>query len=224
MVGRDGRLLGLLMLGKRLSEEPYAGQDRRLLASAAGHAGSALESILLAEEIAQRMEAERRRGYEMEIAIRVQAGLFPQHLPALQTLEYAGRVHSGARGRRRLLRLCRVGPGRVGLVLADIVGKGMGAALLMANLQANLRNQYPVALDDLPRMLRSGEPAVPRLVSGEQLRYFVLWNLRRCHAPVVLRQLRSQPAVAAACRRPDGVAGGHRHCVGTLPQVGAHYH
>ena len=31
-------------------------------------------------------------------------------------------------------------PGRLGLVLADISGKGMSAALLMANLQANLRS------------------------------------------------------------------------------------
>ena len=155
MVGRDGRLLGLLMLGKRLSEEPYAGEDRRLLASAAGHAGSALESILFAEKIAQRMEAERRRGYEMEIAIRVQAGLFPQHVPALQTLEYTGRCIQARAVGGDYYDFVELGPGRVGLVLADIVGKGMGAALLMANLQANLRNQYAVAMDDLPRMLRS---------------------------------------------------------------------
>ena len=155
MVGRDGRLLGLLVLGKRLSEEPYAGEDRRLLASAAGHAGSALESILFAEEIAQRMEAERRRGYEMEIATRVQAGLFPQHVPALKTLDYDGRCIQARAVGGDYYDFVELGSGRVGLVLADIVGKGMGAALLMANLQANLRNQYAVAMDDLPRMLRS---------------------------------------------------------------------
>jgi serine phosphatase RsbU (regulator of sigma subunit) len=40
-------------------------------------------------------------------------------------------------------------------VLADISGKGMSAALLMANLQANLRGQYALALEDVPRLLRS---------------------------------------------------------------------
>jgi serine phosphatase RsbU (regulator of sigma subunit) len=40
-------------------------------------------------------------------------------------------------------------------VLADIAGKGISGALLMANLQANLRSQYAVALDDLPRLLKS---------------------------------------------------------------------
>jgi serine phosphatase RsbU (regulator of sigma subunit) len=43
----------------------------------------------------------------------------------------------------------------VGLVQADIAGKGISAALLMANLQANLRSQYAVALEDIPRLLRS---------------------------------------------------------------------
>jgi serine phosphatase RsbU (regulator of sigma subunit) len=40
-------------------------------------------------------------------------------------------------------------------VLADISGKGMSGALLMANLQANLRSQYAMALDDLPGLLKS---------------------------------------------------------------------
>jgi len=40
-------------------------------------------------------------------------------------------------------------------VLADIAGKGISGALLMANLQANLRSQYALALEDIPRLLRS---------------------------------------------------------------------
>jgi serine phosphatase RsbU (regulator of sigma subunit) len=40
-------------------------------------------------------------------------------------------------------------------VLADVAGKGVSGALLMANLQANLRGQYALALDDLPRLLGS---------------------------------------------------------------------
>src|SRR5581483_3979250 len=50
------------------------------------------------------------------------------------------------------LELC---PGRLGLVLADIAGKGVPGALLMANLQANLRSRYAMAVEDLPLLLRS---------------------------------------------------------------------
>jgi len=48
-----------------------------------------------------------------------------------------------------------LGVGRLGIVIADISGKGIAAALLMANLQANLRSQYAVALDDSHRLLQS---------------------------------------------------------------------
>jgi phosphoserine phosphatase RsbU/P len=43
----------------------------------------------------------------------------------------------------------------VGLVLADVSGKGISGAMMMANLQANLRSQYALALEDLPGLLSS---------------------------------------------------------------------
>jgi len=41
------------------------------------------------------------------------------------------------------------------VVLADIAGKGISGALMMANLQANLRSQYAMALEDLAGLLTS---------------------------------------------------------------------
>ncbi len=155
ILGRDARLAGLLMLGPRLSEEPYSGEDKRLLASVASQAGIALESIRLAEQIAERTEAERRAAREMEIAKEVQSKLFPQHSPLLETLEYAGDCIQARAVGGDYYDFIELGPGRLGLVLADIVGKGMSAALLMANLQAYLRSQYAVSPDDLPRLLET---------------------------------------------------------------------
>ncbi|HET7100885.1 MAG TPA: PP2C family protein-serine/threonine phosphatase, partial [Terriglobia bacterium] len=155
VLGRDGRLVGLLLLGPRLSEEPYSREDKRLLASVATQAGIAMESIRLGEEIAERIEAERRAAQEMEFARQVQSRLLPQKFPVLRTLEYAG----GCAPARQVggdyydfLELC---PGRLALVLADIAGKGVSGALLMANLQANLRSQYAMALDDIRQLLES---------------------------------------------------------------------
>jgi serine phosphatase RsbU (regulator of sigma subunit) len=48
-----------------------------------------------------------------------------------------------------------LGRGRLGLVIGDIAGKGIAAALLMANLQANLRSQSAIALEEPHRMLQS---------------------------------------------------------------------
>jgi sigma-B regulation protein RsbU (phosphoserine phosphatase) len=155
ILSRENNLIGMLVLGQRLSEEPYSGEDKRLLDSVAAQAGIALENIALAEKMAELMEADRRLAQEMEIARQVQATLFPQKLPAMRTLEYTG----GCIQARKVggdyydfLELC---PGRLAMVLADIAGKGVSGALLMANLQANLRSQYALAVDDLPRLLAS---------------------------------------------------------------------
>jgi len=86
--GRTGGLIGLLALGQRQSEEPYSGEDKHLLGSVAAQAGVTLENILLAQKMAERMEADRRVAREMEIAREVQARLFPQKFPVMKTLEY----------------------------------------------------------------------------------------------------------------------------------------
>ncbi len=155
ILGRSSRLIGLLVLGERLSEEPYSGEDRHLLDSVASQAGVALENIRLAEKMAERMEAERRGALEMEIAREVQARLFPQKMPPLRTLEYAGGCIQARIVGGDYYDFLDLGPGRLGIVLADISGKGISGALLMANLQANLRSQYAIALEDLPGLLES---------------------------------------------------------------------
>ena len=104
---------------------------------------------------AQKLESERRTAQELEIAKQVQARLFPQRLPAMQTLEYAGaciQAHQVGGDYHDFLDL---GRGRLGLAIGDISGKGIAAALLMANLQANLRSLCAIALDEPERLLRS---------------------------------------------------------------------
>jgi sigma-B regulation protein RsbU (phosphoserine phosphatase) len=155
MRGDADRLRGLIVLGARLSEEPYSREDRRLLATVASQAGVVLEKIRLAEEMAERMEAERRAAQEMDFARQVQARLFPQKLPQLRTLEYAGGCVQARQVGGDYYDFLDFGAGRLGLVLADIAGKGVSGALLMANLQANLRSQYALAMEDLPGLLGS---------------------------------------------------------------------
>ena len=155
ILGRENNLIGMLVLGQRRSEEPYSGEDKQLLDSVAAHAGIALENISLAEKMAERMEADRRTNQEMEIARKVQARLFPQKLPAMNTLEYTGACIQARKVGGDYYDFLELRPGRLALVLADIAGKGVSGALLMANLQANLRSQYAAAVDDLPRLLAS---------------------------------------------------------------------
>ena len=154
LLGGDGHLTGIVALGSRLSEEPYSREDKRLLASVASQAGLALESIRLGEEVAERIEGERRAARDMEIAKQVQARLFPQKLPQLHTLEYAGRCTQARQVGGDYYDFLNLGAGRMGIVLADIVGKGIPGALLMANLQADVRSQCAIASQDLPQFLK----------------------------------------------------------------------
>jgi serine phosphatase RsbU (regulator of sigma subunit) len=151
----DGQLQGMIVLGPRLSEEPYSARDKRLLTSVASHAGIAMRSISLAERMAERIEAERRAEQEMQIARQVQSRLLPQGAPKLATLECAAKCIQTRAVGGDYYDFLEFGSGKLGMVLADISGKGISGALLMANLQASLRGQYAMARDDLPRLLRS---------------------------------------------------------------------
>ncbi len=104
---------------------------------------------------AMRQEAERRAARELEIARDVQARLFPQILPPMATLEYAGMCMQARQVGGDYYDFLDLGQERLGLVLSDIAGKGIAGALLMANLQANLRSQCAIALDQPQAFLRS---------------------------------------------------------------------
>ncbi|HEU4926724.1 MAG TPA: SpoIIE family protein phosphatase [Vicinamibacterales bacterium] len=155
MQGIDEHLEGMLVLGPRLSDEPYGREDRELVASVANQAGTVLENLRLATAVAERLEAERVAGRELEIAREVQSKLLPQHSPVLESLDYFGVCVQARLVGGDYYDFLYLGPGRLGLVLADISGKGISAALLMASLQASLRSQYAQAPDDLPRVLRA---------------------------------------------------------------------
>lgn len=105
--------------------------------------------------IAAKLESERRAAHEMEIAKQVQARLFPQALPEVQTLEYAGICIQAREVGGDYYDFLSLGRNRLGLALADISGKGIAAALIMANLQANLRTQSAIAWDEPQRFLQS---------------------------------------------------------------------
>ena len=96
--------------------------------------------------LAQKYEGERRAAQEIEIAKQLQARLFPQIHPETKTLEYAGVCLQARQVGGDYFDFLDLGQNRLGLLIGDVSGKGIAAALLMANLQANLRSQCAQAL------------------------------------------------------------------------------
>src|SRR5579863_1700081 len=94
------------------------------------------------ERLLRESEEKSRLESELEIAREVQTRLFPQHPPQVSGLELYGvcnpaRVVSGDYYDFLIL-----GENQVGLVLGDISGKGISAALLMAAIQSALHAQF----------------------------------------------------------------------------------
>jgi serine phosphatase RsbU (regulator of sigma subunit) len=105
--------------------------------------------------LATRLEAERQAAHDLAIAQQVQARLFPQRQPLIRTLVYGGICRPARTVGGDYYDFLDLGSRRLGLVLADIAGKGIGAALLMANLQAALRSQCATAWEQPERFLQS---------------------------------------------------------------------
>ena len=92
---------------------------------------------------------------EIAVARAVQTRLLPQEFPLLQTLEYAGHCIQTRTVGGDYYDFLDMGLGRVGFVLADVAGKGIAAALLMANLHGSFRSHASIGSKDLAQVLAS---------------------------------------------------------------------
>jgi sigma-B regulation protein RsbU (phosphoserine phosphatase) len=135
------KLVGFMVLGQKKSEEPYSGSDLRLLRSLAAQTGLALENSRLAAAIAHEAAQRERLNRELEIAREVQQRLFPQKTPQVEGLDCAGGCRPALGVGGDYYDFLELADGRLGIVIGDVSGKGIAAALLMASLQASVRGQ-----------------------------------------------------------------------------------
>ncbi len=147
------RLLGFISLGPKLSEEPYSGTDVRLLKSVAAQTGLALENARLMSAIAEEVSQRERLNREVEIAREVQERLFPQTLPPILGVAYAGACRPALGIGGDYYDFLALPDGKLGLAIGDVSGKGISAALMMASLQASLRGETSRASNDLAAMV-----------------------------------------------------------------------
>jgi sigma-B regulation protein RsbU (phosphoserine phosphatase) len=104
------------------------------------------------EKQANRSKERKNARSELEIARHVQQRLLPQHALALKTVSFGGRCLPAREIGGDYYDFLDLGPGRLGVLLADVSGKGVAAALLTANLQASFRSQLELGMK-LPRAL-----------------------------------------------------------------------
>lgn len=111
---------------------------------------ASVERLLLESKEKSRLES------EIEIAREVQRQLFPRAAPRVPGLELYGVCKPASAVSGDYYDFLRLGGGRVGLVLGDVCGKGISAALLMAAIRSALHAQFydgysvPGSTDALP--------------------------------------------------------------------------
>ena len=97
---------------------------------------------MAAQELAQ---ARARR--ELELAAEMQGMLIPTDLPSNERIDAAGWYHPHSEVGGDYYDLIALPTGQYVACVADVSGKGIAAALLMSNFQANLRASIPHATD-----------------------------------------------------------------------------
>jgi sigma-B regulation protein RsbU (phosphoserine phosphatase) len=143
------KLLGFISLGPKRSEEPYTGSDVRLLKSVANQTGLALENANLMRTVADEVAHRERLNREVEIAREVQERLFPQTLPVIAGLDFAGHCRPALGVGGDYYDFLALPKGSLGIAIGDVSGKGIAAALMMASLQASLRSEATRAPENL---------------------------------------------------------------------------
>lgn len=129
---------GLLVVGDKESRRgvgPFLPSDRRTLALFANQAAIALENARLHREALERERLER----EMHLAAEIQRQILPKGAPAVPGFQLVGWNRPARQVGGDYYDLLALPDGRVELVVGDVSGKGIPAALMVSTLHSALR-------------------------------------------------------------------------------------
>lgn len=188
----NGRTLGVIRLYSR-HVRTFEEQEKRLLASLAHQAAAALEqSRLLRFE-----QEEQRVQRQLELAADVQRRMLPRGVPDVPQLEVAAKYIPSFELGGDFYDFIELS-GHLGVVIGDVVGKGIAAALLMASVRSSLRAhaQEVYDLDEVVRRVNQALCRDTRDYEFASLWYGVIdpakWRLTYCSAghepPMVVRR------------------------------------
>jgi sigma-B regulation protein RsbU (phosphoserine phosphatase) len=153
------RLAPYLIAWHEIETDEFA---RRAIAAAldgvktesAAQTALAQEVARLTTAIGREMAQRERLNRELEIAREVQEHLFPQRLPPVPGLDYCGQCRPAREVGGDYYDFLALPDGRLGIAIGDVSGKGVGAALMMASLEASLRALASVVDDPAELMER----------------------------------------------------------------------
>ncbi|MFQ5637951.1 MAG: PP2C family protein-serine/threonine phosphatase [bacterium] len=156
-----GKLIGVLNLFNKKYGGLFSEDDKRLLNIMATQSAQVIENARLYEEEKNLRQMEQ----DLQTAHEIQQRLLPKENPAIAGFDVAGISYPAKKVGGDYFDFIELETKRWVIALGDISGKGVAAALLMANLQATLRNQaisMPTLLDGICKtnhfLYRNTEP------------------------------------------------------------------
>lgn len=132
-----GKLIGYLAVFNKKDGQNFEVHDRRLLVIIASQSAQIIENARLYEEEKDYLLLKE----EMKVATRIQNNLLPNENPEIDNYEITAINIPAKEVGGDYFDFISLDENNLGFCIGDITGKGMPAALLMANLQASLRSQ-----------------------------------------------------------------------------------
>ncbi|MBD3373521.1 SpoIIE family protein phosphatase [candidate division KSB1 bacterium] len=139
---------GVILIGEKINKQDYQDDELEFLATLGNQAAISLENVYLFQETLDKQIMEE----EMKIARDIQKRLLPDKEPELASLDIKGLNIPSRQVGGDYYDCMILDNNHVALTVADVSGKGVGASLLMANLQASIKslaNHH----DDLGKMV-----------------------------------------------------------------------
>jgi serine phosphatase RsbU (regulator of sigma subunit) len=135
LLSADGGAFGALQIDTLDQRSRFTKEDLEVLASVASQAAIAIENAQLHEQSLARKELER----DLELARQVQHGFLPQIKPDVEGYTFYNYYKPANHVGGDYFDYVHLPDGRLAIIVADVVGHGVAAALLMAKLSAEMR-------------------------------------------------------------------------------------
>jgi phosphoserine phosphatase RsbU/P len=132
---KSGRAFGVIQLDTTSLRQQFTHEDLEVLVSVGSQANLAIENAQLHEDLLERSDIER----ELSFATQVQLGFLPDRRPSPEGYEFFDYYEPAQRVGGDYFDYITLPDGRIAIGLADVAGKGIPAALLMARLYSSVR-------------------------------------------------------------------------------------
>lgn len=135
LMDKQGKSFGVLQIDTTGDRDRFQAADLRLLCSVASQASIAIENARLHEQVVRQRDIDK----ELELAREIQRSFLPKDSPELPGYDFFDYYQPANHVGGDFFDYVPLPDGRFGIVVADVVGHGVGAAMLTAKLAADVR-------------------------------------------------------------------------------------